>query len=144
MSLSDLAKALGVGVAVLVLTIAASFPMVAVYAYLIEPGHSEAFYTEAAQWIAPWSSHVLGPILFFAFNYWLTRRKPERNAMLFAASTIVLYLVVDFGLLLPLMGVPIADSLSLTVAVSLLAKVAGSFLGAYAGERQNVSAAGAS
>ncbi len=56
MNFAEFTKALGVSLFVLVLTLAASFPMVAVYAYLIEPGHPPEFYSEAANWIAPWSS----------------------------------------------------------------------------------------
>jgi hypothetical protein len=62
-------KAAGVGLGVMVLTVAASFPMVFVYATFIEPGHPRAFYNDAAQWIAPWSSHVFGPILFLCFQF---------------------------------------------------------------------------
>jgi hypothetical protein len=60
----DYLKALGVAVATLAITLAAGFPMVAFYAYFIEPGHPQEFYNEAAQWIAPWSSHILGPLAF--------------------------------------------------------------------------------
>jgi hypothetical protein len=54
MNLSDVFKAIGVAFLVLVITLAASYPMVAFYAYVIEPGHPQSFYTDAAQWIAPW------------------------------------------------------------------------------------------
>lgn len=74
----DYVKALVVAVAVLAITLAASFPMVAFYAYFIEPGHPQEFYNAAAQWIAPWTSYILGPLCFFAFNYWLARRSPAR------------------------------------------------------------------
>lgn len=128
----DLLKALGVALATLVITLAASFPMVAFYAFFIEPGHPQEFYNEAAQWIAPWSSHVLGPIVFFAFNYWLAKRSPQRNAFLFASATVVLYALVDLSTL-PMMGLPIAAALTPTVGVSLIGKVCGAFLGAYLG-----------
>jgi hypothetical protein len=128
----DYLKALGVAVAALAITLAASFPMVAFYAYFIEPGHPQEFYNEAAKWIAPWSSHILGPLVFFAFNYWLARQSPERNAMLFAAATIVFYVIVDWSML-PMMGVPIAAALTVSVLLSLVGKAIGAFLGAYLG-----------
>ena len=128
----DYLKALGVAVAALAITLAASFPMVAFYAYFIEPGHPQEFYNEAAQWIAPWSSHILGPLVFFAFNYWLARQSPERNAMLFAAATIVFYVIVDWSML-PMMGIPIAAMLTVAVLFSLVGKAIGAFLGAYLG-----------
>ena len=132
---SDFVIALGVAVAVLVITLAASFPMVAFYAYFIEPGHPQAFYSEAAQWIAPWSSHVLGPLAFFGLNYWLAKRNPRRNAMLFAAVTIGLYVIVDFGSL-PLMGYDIRAAITATSIASLGAKVVGALLGARLGARR--------
>lgn len=130
----DLLKALGVAVATLAITLAASFPMVAFYAYFVEPGHPQAFYNEAAQWIAPWSSHVLGPLVLFAFNYRLARRAPARPAVAFALATIVLYVVVDLSLLLPL-NVPLAAVLTPAAGVSLGVKLIGALLGAALGAR---------
>lgn len=128
----DIPKALGVAVAVLVITLAASFPMVAFYAFVIEPGHPQEFYNEAAQWIAPWSSHILGPVMFFAFNFWLAKRSTRRNALLFAAATVVLYTAVDLSTL-PMIGLPIAAALTVPFGLSLVGKAAGAFLGAYYG-----------
>jgi hypothetical protein len=142
MKTSDFMKALGVAVATLVITLVASFPMVAVYAWLIEPGHPPEFYTDAAQWIAPWSSHVLGPLVFFAFNFWLARRNAERNAVLFAVATVVLYVVVDFSML-PLMGLDLFAALSLTMGASLGAKLVGALLGAHLGTRRRPQATAA-
>lgn len=130
----DIPKALGVAVAVLVITLAASFPMVAFYAFVIEPGHPQEFYNEAAQWIAPWSSHILGPVMFFAFNFWLAKRSTRRNALLFAAATVVLYTVVDLSTL-PMIGLPIAAAFTVPFGLSLVGKAAGAFLGAYHGTR---------
>lgn len=130
----DYVKALAVVVAVLAITVAASFPMVAYYAYFIEPGHPQEFYNEAAQWIAPWSSYILGPPLYFAFNYWLVRRTPSRNAMMFAAMTIVFYAAVDIGAQVGL-GNPLTLTTSLTMAASIATKAMGAFLGAHFGLR---------
>jgi hypothetical protein len=143
MRIVDYLKALGVAVATLAITLAASFPMVAFYAYFIEPGHPQEFYSEAAQWIAPWSSHVLGPLVFFAFNYWLASRSSERNPMLFAAATIVFFVVVDWSML-PMMGMPIAAALTVPVLLSLVGKAVGAFAGAYFGARQHGGSVAAS
>jgi len=110
MTALDYLKATGVAVAVIAFTMAASFPMVAVYAYFIEPGHEQEFYVEAAQWIAPWSSYILGPLTFFAFNYWLAKKSPERNAILFAVTTIIAYLVIDLSMVPALGGGVITKS----------------------------------
>ena len=131
----DFLKAFGIAFAVLVLTLAASYPMVAVYAWLVAPGQPQEFYIAAAQWIAPWSSHVLGPVLFFAFNYWLARRRPERNALAFAAASIAAYVLIEAGSLV-LLDVAIAPAALLTMSLSLAGKLAAALLGARAGSRR--------
>jgi hypothetical protein len=131
----DLFKALGVAVATMITTLAASYPLVAFYAFFIEPGRPPEFYTQAAQWIAPWSSHVLGPLVFFGFNFQLAKRSPRRNATLFAAATLALYVIVDFGTL-PMLGVPITAALNVPVGLSLAGKAAGAFIGAHFGARR--------
>jgi len=138
MSILDSVKALGVAIASLIITVAASFPMVAFYAYFIEPGHPQEFYTDAAQWIAPWSSHVLGPICFFAFNFWLARQSPQRNAVVFAAATIGAYLVIELCLLMAL-GQQLSSLFSATFGLSFLAKVVGAFVGAHLGSSKSSS-----
>lgn len=129
---SDFAKALGVALATLAITLAATFPMVAFYAFFIEPGRPQDFYNDAAQWIAPWSSYILGPICFLLFNYWMARRSPQRNAFFFAAATVVFYAVIDLGTL-PMMGLPVTAALTAAVGLSFAGKVFGAFLGAYLG-----------
>jgi hypothetical protein len=134
MKFIDYLKALGVAVATLVITLVASYPMVAFYAWFIEPGHPQEFYVEAAQWIAPWSSHILGPLVFFAFNYFLAKRSPARNAMAFAVAGLVLYTIVDFSTI-PAMGLDIRVVLTASVACWLLVKLLGAIAGAYFGQR---------
>ncbi|MXX05158.1 MAG: hypothetical protein F4Z71_00175 [Gammaproteobacteria bacterium] len=130
MKFVELAIALGVAVIVLIFTMAASFPMVAVYAYLIEPGHPPEFYTEAATWIAPWSSYILGPIAFFCCNYWLVKSGRVQFPLRFAASTIGLYLLVDLGLLGFLLNIPFSSYVTAAVILSLAVKVIAAFWGA--------------
>lgn len=133
MKLIDYLKAAGIGLTVMVLTVAASFPMVFIYAQFIAPGHSQPFYNEAATWIAPWSSHVLGPLLFFIFNFWLARRRPERHAIAFAALTVALYALIDFGMMLAF--VPPSTLLTMPVALSLAGKLAAALGGAWCARR---------
>lgn len=131
----DFLKAAGVGLAVMALTVAASFPMVFAYATFVEPGHPQAFYNQAALWIAPWSSHILGPILFFAFNFWLARGRPERNALAFAVASIVLYALIDFSMMLPF--APMSAFLNPTVALSMTGKLVAALAGAALGARRS-------
>lgn len=135
MQLIDLLKALGVATAVLISTFAFAFPMVAFYAYVIEPGRPPEFYSQAAQWIAPWSSHVLGPLLFFGLNFRLARRRPERNAIAFALATVALYVVIDAGSL-RLFGLSVWSFFQTPVLISLAFKAAGAILGAWLGVRR--------
>jgi len=139
MTLADYLKAIGVALASIVITIIASFPMVAFYAYFIEPGHPQEFYMEAAQWIAPWSSYILGPIVFFGLNYWLAKRSPERDAMLFAIASIIFYLIVDLSIV-PIMGGDMSVFLTVGMAFWFSLKVFGAILGARLGQRRALSA----
>ena len=77
--------------------------------------------------------------MFFAFNYWLARRSPERNALLFAGATIILYAVVDLSTL-PMMGIPVAAAFTVPFGLSLCAKAVGAFLGAYLGSHSGATA----
>lgn len=136
MNAIDYLKAVGVAVGTIAFTMAASFPMVAVYAYLIEPGHEQEFYTAAAQWIAPWSSYILGPLTFFAFNYLLAKKSPERNAIAFAFATIIAYLIVDLSMV-PALGGEIAMFLTFGFAFSIAVKLGGALLGAHVATLQS-------
>ena len=135
----DYMKAAGLAFLVIVVTMALSFPMVFAYATFVEPGRPQAFYNEAALWIAPWSSHIFGPVLFFGLNYLMARRRPERNALAFAAATIILYVLIDFGLLGLATG-SVGGLLTLVVAMSMAGKIAAAFLGALLGSRRTRAA----
>lgn len=124
----DYLKAVVFGILILVVNVAISFCVVAVYAYAVEPGHDQAFYEQAAQWIAPWSSIAFGWMLFLGVCYSAAIRNAERNALAFALSVFAVYASIDIGLLLA-MGqltghVPI-------VALSLASKAAGAIGGVW-------------
>ncbi|MEP1034793.1 hypothetical protein [Ekhidna sp.] len=128
-------KALGVAIGTLAITVIASYPMVAFYAYIINPGHDRKFYEDAAQWIAPWSSYLLGPIVFFGFNYWLSKRTSKRNAMAFAIMSISFYIIIEIALL-SAMSIDIQEKLfNLSGIAWLSVKLVGALLGAYLGQR---------
>ncbi len=135
MKLKNYIQALGVALVTIMITVIVSFPMVTFYAYVIEPGHDQEFYEDAAQWIAPWSSYILGPILFYIFNYWLTRRSVNRNNMFFAIMTIVFYIAVECFMLLA-MDIDVRDVLfTLNGIFWISIKLVGALLGAYFGQR---------
>lgn len=131
----DFSQAFGVALASLIITMAASFPMVAFYAYIIEPGQPQEFYVDAAQWIAPWSSYLLGPIVFLALNYWLVRRTVKRNPAAFAVATIGFYLLIELSFV-PIMGLDPSVFLTASMAFWLAVKLAGALLGAHLGSRR--------
>ena len=127
----DIGKAAVTAVVVLVVNVAVSFAVVAVYAYLIEPGHDDAFYQAAAQDIAPWSSVFAGALLFFAAAYWQTKRQPERNAILFAIAVVAIYSLIDIAVLLS-QGVlqSMAGVVTLSLTTKLFAAIAGARIAA--------------
>jgi hypothetical protein len=94
----DFVKAFAVAAGILVVNVAISFAVVAAYSLWVEPGHDQAYYEAAAQWIAPWSSIAFGWLLFFIACYVLSRR-PERNALAFAITVFAAYAAVDLGIL---------------------------------------------
>ncbi len=128
MNLLDFAKALGVAVVLLVLNVAASFGVVWVYATFIEPGHDEAFYQAAAQWIAPWSSVFVGAVLFFAALWWLAWRRQGRNGFVFAASVVAIYAAIDVAIIA---AAGAFGAMGAMVALSMFGKLAAALLGAW-------------
>ena len=128
----DFLRALALGLVVLIGTLLGSVLMVAFYAYVINPGHPQAVYNAAAVWIAPWASHVLGPLLFLWGNYRGAVRKPQRNAMAFAGASIIGYVILDMASV-PLFGTTFATVLTLTFFLSLGGKTAGALIGAWLG-----------
>lgn len=106
MSGTDYAKALGVAVFLMVLNVSIAYGVVAVYAYLIEPGHEQAFYEAAAQRIAPWSSIFAGIPLFYFASRFLARRAPHRNGATFGLAMAGGYAVVDIAILASAAALP--------------------------------------
>jgi hypothetical protein len=94
----DVLKAAALAVGILIVNVAISFAVVAVYSIAIDPGHEQAYYETAARWIAPWSSVAFGWLLFLVACYWASR-KPDRSALAFALTTFAVYAALDLGIL---------------------------------------------
>ncbi len=133
---NDLLRAALMGVGVLVGTLLASIPMVAVYAHLINPGQPQAVYDAAAQWIAPWSSHIVGPLLFLWWNYRGARRRPDRPAIAFAWCSVAAYVIADLASAV-LFGLSLSSVLTTSFFVSLSVKTSGALLGARLGKARS-------
>ena len=133
----DVAKALGLAVAILVLDLACAFAAVTLWAALVEPGHSQAYYVAAAPAISTASTRICGPLLFAASIWLFSRRRPARNPWLFALTTLVLYLLLD-GATVAFHGLYNTVVL-ITVALKLAGALAGAALAAR-GPRANLTA----
>jgi hypothetical protein len=130
MTALDFAKALLTAVMLMVVNVAASFAVVAAYSFFVDPGHDAAYYESAAQRIVPWSSVVVGMILFGLAGFVSARRRPERNAILFSAVCAFIYVGID-ALLLYLTDS--LQALGAVVPISYATKITAALLGAQAG-----------
>jgi hypothetical protein len=125
-------NALGVALSIMVVNVLLSVFVVAVYSYTIEPGRDAAFYETAAQRIAPWSSVVFGAPLFFGAIFWRSRKKPERNPVLFGMVSFSLYAAIDLSVLFAAGGVL---SLLGIIVLSMTTKLLGAYAGARAAQK---------
>jgi hypothetical protein len=125
MKLLDFAKAAGVAVLILIISVIISILAVLFYSYFINPGHPRAYYDDAAKRIAPWCSHIAGTALFFLAAYYFGRGNPARNAYFFALTFTVLYAVID-GATVAFKGI-----FNLQFGLSMLAKLLAALGGAY-------------
>lgn len=130
MTVIDFAKALGVALLLMVLNVAVSFGVMWVYGHFINPGHEQAFYEMEAQRIAPWSSVVAGVFLFFGAGWVFAKRRPARNALAFAAAFVVLYALIDVGIIAAVGGLA---AMGVIVALSMVSKSIAALAGAALG-----------
>lgn len=121
----DFLKAAGVALALLILNIVVVVVAVVVYSQLIEPGQPSEFYDEAAQRIAPWCTRTIGLAFFFSAGWLLTRRRPDRNGLLFAALFSLFYFILDAA------SVGFAGVASVEFLLSMLANALAALAGAY-------------
>ena len=123
----DFLKAFGVALGVMIVNVALSFAVVLAYSLWVEPGHDEAYYQGAAQWIAPWSSIAFGWLLFFVACYVLSR-KADRNALAFAIAAFAVYAAFDLSILAATAQL---TAIAPIVALSLSSKLAGAIAGVW-------------
>ena len=125
----DFVKAVGVAAAVLVVNVLIAILVVVVYRFGVEPGHPSEFYDTAAMRIAPWCSHIVGTALFFGAGYAFTKRRPDRNGLLFALAFTVLYAIIDAA------TVGFVGIVSVEFGLSMLAKLVAGQAGAFVATR---------
>lgn len=123
----DLAKALAAAIVIMAINVAMSFVAVAVYAYLINPGHEDAYYEAATQQIVTGSAIVVGMLLFFGAGYIFAKRRPERNAVAFAIAIWVGYVALEIVIL---SGAGALGAAVGIISFSMLTKLAAVVVGA--------------
>ena len=139
MTIRRLAWIIGAALLVLVINVAVSILYIAIYSYLINPGHDEQYYQEYAQTAAPYSSIVAGMPLMFLMC-WRVGRWWEADFAVKAALLVwLVYAVIDLLVMVAAGmsgGVP-AQMIVLT-AISLSTKLAASYFGGIVGSRRNL------
>ncbi|MEO8314593.1 MAG: hypothetical protein ABI645_07330 [Pseudomonadota bacterium] len=125
----DFAKAIGVAVLVFAVDMVVAFLAVFAYAQLIAPGRSRDFYDAAALNIAPWSSHLVGPLIFAAAAYVFARR-PGRDARAFTATFCVAYAILSMSVALSMQTLEAAwrEGVILSMCVKFLGAAIGAGL----------------
>ena len=131
----DYLKALGVAISLLVVNVIFAILVVAVYAFFIEPGQPDEFYEEAALRIVPWCSNIFGAALFCLAGYLLTRHRPDRNGIQFAAFFTLCYVVIDSA------SVGFANIADVLFLLFMLIKLAAALLGVMLAKRSKKSTA---
>jgi hypothetical protein len=119
-------KLIGLAILTMAVLVAISFLEVAIYSYLINPGHDEAFYDAHAEKTAPYISGIFGFIVFFLVTLYWTKKGFENVARLAILFPLV-YVLLDAALL-----TSFAVDWSKFYLIFILANVA-KFLGSYLG-----------
>jgi hypothetical protein len=127
MTLVRLASLVGVGLLVMILNVAMSILYMVVYGHLINPGHPNEYYNEHVKIAAPYCSIVAGMPLMFLAGLWVTGWWVGQFGVKAALVVWLAYAVIDLGVLL---AAGMTPKIALLVAVSILTKLAGVWLGA--------------
>lgn len=89
-----LPKLIGLALLTMVVLVLLSFLEVAIYSYLINPGHDEDFYEAHAYASALWISAIFGFVIFFLVaRYW--KRKAYSNLRRLIILFPVVYVLLD-------------------------------------------------
>lgn len=128
MKIVRLAWIIGAAVLVLAINVGVSILYIAIYSYLINPGH-DAFY----QTVAPYSSIVVMPVMFL-ICWWVGSWWEVDFSVKAAILVWLVYSVIDVLVLIASgisSGVP--TRLIVLTAISLITKLAAAYLGGIVG-----------
>lgn len=119
-------KLIGLAILTMITLVIISFLEVAVYSYVINPGHEESVYEQHANSSAPYISGIFGFVIFFLVaRYW--KKKGYENASRLVILFPLVYLLLDV-IIITAAGVKWSDFLTI-FAIANGAKFLGSYLG---------------
>ncbi|MCE3295056.1 MAG: hypothetical protein K0R65_770 [Crocinitomicaceae bacterium] len=122
-------KLFGLALLAMITLVLISILEVAVYAYLINPGHEASVYETHAEFSAPFVSGIFGfVVFFFVARYW--KKKAYPNAFKLSLLFPLVYVLLDLTVLFLAGATPGLDF----ILIFLLANGA-KFLGCYLGYR---------
>jgi hypothetical protein len=129
----DFAKAAGVALLVLAIDLLIAVGVVFVWGMSFEPGHPQSYYQTAGVPIARSSTRIAGTALIFGAAWLFARRRPQRNGLLFAAALVFFYALLDGA------SAGFVGFFSLSMALTLLLKLAAALSGAFLAHRTRVA-----
>jgi hypothetical protein len=132
MNLTRIAWLVGVALLVMVVNVALSVLYMVVYSYLIDPGHDERYYSDHIQVAAPYCSIVAGMPLMFLAGWWVSRWWEREHAVRSAFIVWLVYVLIDFSVLL---AAGLTSRIALLFLISFVTKLAAVILGARSGRR---------
>jgi hypothetical protein len=135
----DFVKAVAVTLLIMAADVLVGYVVVTGYVLLVGSGNFNEV-SVAAMRIAPWSSRLIGPLIFCAAAYLCARRRPQRNPFLFAAAFSVGYVIVE-GISIRMVVGSVVGLFTGIIALSMLAKFLGALAGAYIATRRTDSGA---
>ena len=120
-------KLIGLAILTMITLVVISFLEVAIYSYVINPGHEASFYEAHAQITAPYISGIFGFIVFFLITRnW--KKKGYPNLFTLAILFPLTYVLLDIVVLL-LAGMTQWSDFILIFILANAAKFLGSYLG---------------
>jgi hypothetical protein len=95
---ADFAKALGVALLVMLLDFACAFGFVVAWVQLNQPDRPLGMMDARTIELSTLSTRIFGPLLFALLVWFFSRRRPDRNAWIFAACVFGFYALIDWSL----------------------------------------------
>jgi hypothetical protein len=111
---------------VMIVNVLISVLYVAVYSYLIDPGHEAAYYQAYAQVAAPYSSIIAGIPLMFLAGRWIGGKFAKGNSVKAALLVWLLYFCIDLALIF---ATGVLAQIAVLFAISFSTKLAAAYMG---------------